>query len=183
MLKNLPDRSCVKRFQNYVKNHSDRSCVKSGQFPGHKLLLWWSFRDGKQIAPLLSCNHWDGRDFRTNETRQWIENKDKNEFIFANMEKLPKIPIFYGVPFFYPSPNRGGVKKLWKSGQADRLGWHPPLPPSPEAVRVLWFFQNKLTYFDLFCHFIMGKIGPKFSHLLTVRAKGADPPPLRSAWP
>ena len=23
----------------------------------------------------------------------------------------------------------------------------------------------------------MGKIGPKFSHLLTVRAKGADPPP------
>ena len=23
----------------------------------------------------------------------------------------------------------------------------------------------------------MGKIGPKFSHLLTVRAEGADPPP------
>ena len=38
------------------------------------------------------------------------------------------------------------------------------------------FFQNKLKYFDLFYHFIMGKIGPKFSHLLTVRAKGADPP-------
>ena len=36
--------------------------------------------------------------------------------------------------------------------------------------------QNKLTYFDLFYHFIMGKIGPKFSHLLTVRAEGADPP-------
>ena len=33
-----------------------------------------------------------------------------------------------------------------------------------------WFFQNKLTYFDLFYHFTMGKIGPKFSHLLTVRA-------------
>ena len=32
-------------------------------------------------------------------------------------------------------------------------------------------------------HFIMEKIGPKFSHLLTVRAKGADPPspPLWSA--
>ena len=40
-----------------------------------------------------------------------------------------------------------------------------------------WFFQNKLTYFDLFYHFIMGKIGPKFSHLLTVRAEEADPPP------
>ena len=33
---------------------------------------------------------------------------------------------------------------------------------------LLWFFQNKLSYFDLFYHFIMGKIGPKFSHLLTV---------------
>ena len=29
----------------------------------------------------------------------------------------------------------------------------------------------------IFYHFIMGKIGPKFSHLLTVRAEGADPPP------
>ena len=43
-------------------------------------------------------------------------------------------------------------------------------------VRVSWFFQNKLTYFDLFYHFIKGEIGPIFSHLLTVRAKGADPP-------
>ena len=50
----------------------------------------------------------------------------------------------------------------------------PPLPPL--TVRVLWFFQNKFTYFDLFYHFIMGKIRPKFSHLLTVRAEGADPP-------
>ena len=32
---------------------------------------------------------------------------------------------------------------------------------------------NKLSYFDLFYHFIMGKIGPKFSHLLTVKAEGA----------
>ena len=30
-------------------------------------------------------------------------------------------------------------------------------------VRVLWFFQNKLTNFDLFYHFILEKIGPKFS--------------------
>ena len=30
--------------------------------------------------------------------------------------------------------------------------------------------------FDLFYHFIMGKIGPKFSHLLTVKAEGAGPP-------
>ena len=36
--------------------------------------------------------------------------------------------------------------------------------------------ENKLTYFDLFYHFIMGKIGPKFSHLLTVRADEADSP-------
>ena len=47
--------------------------------------------------------------------------------------------------------------------------------PPPLTVRVSWFFQNKLTYFDLFYHFIMGKIGPKFSHLLMVRA--APPPP------
>ena len=41
------------------------------------------------------------------------------------------------------------------------------------------FFQNKLKYFDLFYHFTMGKIGPTFSHFLTVRAEGADPsPPL-----
>ena len=39
-------------------------------------------------------------------------------------------------------------------------------------------FQNKLTYFELFYHLIMGKIGPKFSHLLTARAEGADPIPL-----
>ena len=65
-----------------------------------------------------------------------------------------------------------------------RSGWPEGFtPPPPLMVWVLWFFQNKLTYFDLFYHFIMGKIGPKFSHLLTVRAEGADPPPLRSAWP
>ena len=56
---------------------------------------------------------------------------------------------------------RGGVKKTMKK----RSGWPLGLTPaSPHAVRVLWFFQNKLTYFDLFYHFIMGKIGPKFSH-------------------
>ena len=49
-------------------------------------------------------------------------------------------------------------------------------PPPPLKVRVSWFFQNKLTYFDLFYHFIKGEIGPIFSHLLTVRAEGADPP-------
>ena len=61
--------------------------------------------------------------------------------------------------------------------QADRKGLPPP-PPYGQGVVI---FQNKLTYFDLFYHFIMGKIGPKFSHLLTVRAEGADPPLLRSA--
>ena len=48
----------------------------------------------------------------------------------------------------------------------------------PPYGRVLWFFQNKLTYFNLFYHFLMEKIGPKFSHLLTVRAEGTDSPPL-----
>ena len=43
---------------------------------------------------------------------------------------------------------------------------YPPPPPYGQGVVI---FQNKLTYFDLFYHFIMGKIGPKFSHLLTVR--------------
>ena len=46
-------------------------------------------------------------------------------------------------------------------------------------VRVLWFFQNKLTYFDLFYYCIKGKSGPKFSHLLMVRLGGVTPrPPL-----
>ena len=35
--------------------------------------------------------------------------------------------------------------------------------------------QNKLTYFDLFYHFIMGKIGPKFSQIVSVRLEGGDP--------
>ena len=48
--------------------------------------------------------------------------------------------------------------------------------PPPLTVRLSGFFQNKLTYFDSFYYFIMGQIGPKFSHLLTVRAEGADPP-------
>ena len=69
-------------------------------------------------------------------------------------------------------------KKRYFYCQADRKGLPPP-PPYGQGVVI---FQNKLTYFDLFYHFIMGKIGPKFSHLLTVRAEGADPPPppLRS---
>ena len=45
-------------------------------------------------------------------------------------------------------------------------------------VRVLWFFQNKLTYFDLFYYCIKGKSGPKFSHLLMVRLGAVTPPPL-----
>ena len=47
-----------------------------------------------------------------------------------------------------------------------RFGWQGSL-----------FFIYRLgkssTYFDLYYQFIMGKIGPKLSHLLTVRAEGA----------
>ena len=40
---------------------------------------------------------------------------------------------------------------------------------SGSPVRVLWFFLSNLTFFDLILyHFIIGKIGPKVSHLLTV---------------
>ena len=50
---------------------------------------------------------------------------------------------------------------------------------SGSPVRVLWFFLSNLTFFDLILyHFIIGKIGPKVSHLLTVRVEGgSDPPP------
>ena len=41
-----------------------------------------------------------------------------------------------------------------------------------DDIRALWFFQNKLTYFDLFYHFIMGKIGPKFSQIVSVSLRG-----------
>ena len=34
--------------------------------------------------------------------------------------------------------------------------------PPPLMVRVSWFFQNKLRYFDLFYHFIMGKLDQNF---------------------
>ena len=44
------------------------------------------------------------------------------------------------------------------------VGVDPPL-----TVRVSWFFQNKLTFFDLFYHFKKGEIGPIFPHLLMVR--------------
>ena len=41
-------------------------------------------------------------------------------------EPYPALRVYY--------VSKGSVKKkLWKSGQADRLGW--PTPPSPEAVR------------------------------------------------
>ena len=56
-----------------------------------------------------------------------------------------------------------GLKKLGKSGQADRLGW-PPLP-SPEAVRKMWKFLDKLPYLGLFCRFIKDKNGSKFSQI------------------
>ena len=65
-------------------------------------------------------------------------------------------------------------KKRSFYGQADIKGLPPPYG---QGVVI---FSNKLTYLELFYHFIMGKIGPKFSHLVTVRAEGADPP-LRSA--
>ena len=53
--------------------------------------------------------------------------------------------------------------------QADRKGLPPP-PPYGQGVVI---FQNKLTYLDFF---LMGKVGQKISHLLTVRAEGSDPP-------
>ena len=46
---------------------------------------------------------------------------------------------------------------------------------SGSPVRVLWFFLSNLTFFDLILyHFIIGKIGPKVSHLLTARVEGAN---------
>ena len=66
-----------------------------------------------------------------------------------------------------------GEKKLWKNGQADCLGW-PPLPRSGQGIVI---FPNKLTYFDLFYHFIMGKKGLTFSQIVLVRLEGGDPPP------
>ena len=50
--------------------------------------------------------------------------------------------------------------------------------PPPLTVRVLWFFQNKLTYFDLFYLFIMGKNGPKFTFSYGQGRGGWSPPPL-----
>ena len=67
-----------------------------------------------------------------------------------------------------------------KKGQKIRAWVDPPpyIRAMPKRKR---FFSidvfPKLSYFDLFYHFIMEKIGPKFSHLLTVRTEGADPAP------
>ena len=51
--------------------------------------------------------------------------------------------------------------------------------PGPTPIR--GDLATLVASVDLFYHLIMGKIGPTFSHLLKVRAEGADPPPLWSA--
>ena len=67
---------------------------------------------------------------------------------------------------------REGVKKREK---AVRLtAWVDP--PSPEAVRKMWKFLDKLPYLGLFCRFIKDKNGSKFSQIEVVRLRGGDPP-------
>ena len=61
-------------------------------------------------------------------------------------------------------------KKRSFYGQADIKGLPPPL-----TVRVLWFFQNKLTYFDLFYH--LEKLDQNFHICLRSGPRGLTPPP------
>ena len=70
---------------------------------------------------------------------------------------------------------REGVKKNWE--KAVRLtAWVDPPLPSPEAVRKMWKFLDKLPYLGLFCRFIKDKNGSKFSQIEVVRLRGGDPP-------
>ena len=60
-------------------------------------------------------------------------------------------------------------KKKWK--KAVRLtAWVDP--PSPEAVRKMWKFFDKLSYLGLFCHFIKEKMGQNFHKIEAVRLEG-----------
>ena len=47
---------------------------------------------------------------------------------------------------------------------------------SPEAVRKMWKFLDKLSYLGLFCHFIKDKMGQNFHKIEAVRLEGGDPP-------
>ena len=64
------------------------------------------------------------------------------------------------------------TKKKWK--KAVRLtAWVDP--PSPEAVRKMWKFFDKLSYLGLFCHFIKEKMGQNFHKIEAVRRSSGQP--------
>ena len=75
-------------------------------------------------------------------------------------------------------------KKLWKSGQADRLGWPPP--PLPRSGQENVKISRQVAIFGVILSFYKGQ---KWVKIFTNRSGQAEggwpplPPPKRSAWP
>ena len=73
------------------------------------------------------------------------------------------------------------VREVFKKKNAYKAvrltAWVDPPLPSPEAVRKMWKFFDKLSYLGLFCHFIKDKMGQNFHKIEAVRLDGGGPPP------
>ena len=84
--------------------------------------------------------------------------------------------IEYSLQAFFIYIREGFKKKNCE--KAVRLtAWVDPPLPSPEAVRKMWKFLDKLPYLGLFCRFIKDKNGSKFSQIEVVRLRGGGAPP------
>ena len=67
---------------------------------------------------------------------------------------FPLGPLF---PRYITVKFREGVKKINGKKAVRLTAWVDP--PSPEAVRKMWKFFDKLSYLGLFCHFIKENLG------------------------
>ena len=68
-----------------------------------------------------------------------------------------------------------GVKKLWKSGQADRLGWPPP--PLPRSGQVNVKISRQVAIFGVILPFYIGQKWVKIFTNRSGQAEGGWPPP------
>ena len=146
-----------------------------------------------ETAKELQCMNWEVHVMMKLEvvpTRWWwsLGNYEGNndELSIFNIFQVDIVHLYppFNSHFYKIFFEKGSKKKLWKSGQADRLGWPPsPLPRSgQENVKI----SRQVAIFGVILSFYNGQ---KWVKIFTNRSGQAEggwpplPPPKRSAWP